>query len=57
MITSEVSQTETNTWYHVYTESLKKKIQMNFSIKEKRIHRLQKETYGYQNGNAGGGIN
>ena len=30
---------------------------MNFSIKEKRIHRLQKETYGYQNGNTGGGIN
>lgn len=28
---------------------------MNFSIKEKWIHRLQKETYCYQNGNAGGG--
>ena len=30
---------------------------MNFSIKEKRIHELQKEIYGYQNGNAGEGIN
>ena len=53
IILSKVSQTETNTWYHLYTE----RIQMNFSIKEKRIHELQKEIYGYQNGNAGEGIN
>lgn len=54
IIMSEVSQTETNLISLIYGIFKKKRIQMNFSIKEKWIHRLQKETYCYQNGNAGG---
>ena len=35
----------------------KKKIQMNLFTKQKQIHRLRKETYGYQRGKVGGRIN
>ena len=39
-----------------YVES-KKMVQMNLFTKQKQIHRLQKQTYGYQKGKVGGGIN
>ena len=34
-----------------------KKIQMNLFTKQKHTHRHRKQTYGYQRGKAGGGIN
>ena len=34
-------------------ESKKKKIQINLFAKQKQTHRLRKQTYGYQRGNAG----
>ena len=49
---SEVSQTKTNIWYHLYVESKK----MLFT-KQKQTHRLRKQTYGYQRGKVGVGIN
>jgi len=56
---SEVSQSKTNTiWYHLYVESYQKKmVQMNLFTKQKQIHRLRKQTYGYQKGRGGVGIN
>ena len=32
-------------------------IQVNLFTKQKQIHRLRKQTYGYQRGKVGGGIN
>ena len=49
IILSEVSQTKTNSIYHLYMES-KKMLQMNLFTKQKQTHRLQKQTYNYQKG-------
>ena len=38
-------------------QNLKKMIQMNLFTKQKQTHRLRKQTYGYQRGKPGGGIN
>ena len=40
-----------------YMQNLKKMIQMNLFTKQKQTHRLRKQTYGYQRGKIGGGIN
>ena len=57
IILSEVSQTKTNImWYHLFVESWKM-IQMNLFTKQKQTHRHRKQTYGYQMGKVGGGIN
>ena len=45
-------QGKTSMWYHLYVES-NKMIQMNLFAKQKQTHRLQKQTYVYQRGNAG----
>ena len=52
---SEVSQMEKGSiiWHHLYTES-KKMIQMNLFTKQKDIHRLRRQAYGYQRGKGGG---
>ena len=64
IILSEVSQTKTNIiCYHLYVES--KMIQMNIYSKQnkfifkkkKQTHRRGKQTYGYQRGKEGRGIN
>ena len=53
IILREVSQTKTNIiWYHLYRES-KKMIQMNLFTKQKQTHRLWKQVYCYQRGEAG----
>ena len=45
----KVSQTKTNIiWYHLYVESLKKKVQINSLVKQKQTHRYRKQIYGYQ---------
>ena len=45
----KVSQTKTNIiWYHLYVESLKKKVQINSLVKQKQTHRYRKQSYGYQ---------
>ena len=55
IILSEVkSQRKRQIPYHLYVESLKKKIQMNLFTKQKQTHSLQKQTYGYQRGNMWG---
>ena len=41
----------------IYTWNIKKRIQMNLFTKQKQTHRLRKQTYGYQRGKVGGGIN
>ena len=33
-----------------------KMIKVNLFTKQKQTHRFQKQTYGYQRGNAGGGV-
>ena len=54
---SKWSQTKINIiWYHLYVES-KNMIQMNLITKQKQTHRHRKQTYGYQRGKGGGGIN
>ena len=55
----EVRQRKTNIIrYHSYVESnFLKKIQMNLFTKQKQTHRHRKQTYGYQRGNTGWGIN
>ena len=40
-----------------YMWNLKKMIQMNLFTKYKQTHRLRKQSYGYQRGKEGGGIN
>ena len=40
-----------------YMWNLKNMIQMNLSTKQKQTHRHGKQTYGYQRGKGGGGIN
>ena len=35
----------------------KKMLQVNLFTKQKQTHRLRKQTYGYQRGKVGGGIN
>ena len=55
IILSEVSQTEKDNYNYVWT--LKKMIQMNLLTTQKEIHRQRKQTYGYQRGKEGEGIN
>ena len=56
-ILSEVRQRKTNTIrYCLYVES-KKMTQMNFFMKQNQTHRPREQTYGYQRGKLGGGIN
>ena len=58
IILSEVSQTERQISFDIaYMQNLKKRIQMNLFTKQKQIHRHKKQTYGYQRGNRGRGIN
>ena len=52
-ILSKVSQTEKDK-YHMIS---RKMTQMNLFTKQKQTPRLQKQTYGYQRGKVGGGIN
>ena len=40
--------------YHLYVESLKKRVQMDLFTKQKWIHRHRKQTYSYQKESAGG---
>ena len=57
VILSDVSQTEKGK-YHMISLTcgiLKKMIQMNLFTNQKQIHRLRKQTYGYQRGKAGEG--
>ena len=57
VIQSEVSQRKTNIiYYHLYVES-RKMVQMNLFAKQKQSHRCRKQTYGYQGGKGGGGMN
>ena len=58
IILSEVSQTEKDK-YHMISllRGINKLIQMNLFTKQKQTHRLQKQNYGYQRGQVGGGIN
>ena len=55
IILSEINQTEKDKYHMVW--NLKKMIQMNLFTKQKQTHRLRKETYGYQKGKGGVGIN
>ena len=46
--------------YHydiAYVQNLKNMIQMNLFIKQKQTHRHREQTYGYQRGKMGRGIN
>ena len=48
MLSEEIRKRKTNTmWYHLCVES-KNMIHMNLFTKQKLIHRLWKQTYGYQ---------
>ena len=49
IILSEVNQTKTNIWYHLYMES-KNMIQMNLFTKQKLTHKHKKQTYGFWRG-------
>ena len=57
VLQSEVSQKEKNKYHMVslICGILKKMIQMNLFTNQKQIHRLRKQTYGYQRGKAGEG--
>ena len=55
IILSEVSQRKTSITYMWNLK--KKKIQMNLFQNQKETHRHRKQTYGYQRGKVGGGIN
>ena len=46
IILSEVSQTKTDIWYHLYVKS-KKMTQMNLFTKQKETHKLREQTSGY----------
>ena len=49
IIQSEVRETGTDKCHIIsLLGAIEKWIQMNFITKEKQIHRLRKETYGYQ---------
>ena len=49
-ILSEVSQTEKDKYYMISGRCRILMIQMNPFTKQKQIHRLRKQTYGYQRG-------
>ena len=52
IIQSEVRETGTDKCHIIsLLGAIEKWIQMNFITKEKQIHRLRKETYGYQKRN------
>ena len=62
IILSAVSQTEKDRYhmisiYHVIDSvwNLKKMIQMNLLMKQKKTHRHRKQIYDYQRGKGGGG--
>ena len=53
---TKLSKSEKDKYIYLHAEYfyLKKKVQMNVFTKQKETLRLQKPTYGYQNGKVGG---
>ena len=51
------NQTEEDKYHLILYMASKKMIQMNLFIKQKQTHRSWKQTYGYQGGKVGAGIN